>query len=199
MQTLYTIGHSNHDTETFLALLRRHGISAVADVRSHPYSRFVPHYAYKALKRWLPEAGIEYVFLGRELGARSDNPACYRHGQVQFDRLAKEPLFAEGIRRVLEGAGQYRIALTCAEKEPLECHRTLLVARRLFESGMAVSHIHADGSLESHQALEARLLALCGLPEGDMFNGREDLVGEAYALQGARIAYRDEAMGRSDE
>jgi len=199
MQTIYTIGHSNHDADRFLGLLGRHGVSAVVDVRSHPYSRFAPHYAYKALQRWLPEAGIAYVFLGRELGARSNNPACYRQGRVQFDRLAEEPQFADGVRRVLEGVRRYRIALMCAEREPLECHRTLLVARRFCESGMTVGHIHGNGSLEDHRQLESRMLAVCGLPEADMFRGRDELIAQAYALQGGRIAYRDETMKGAHE
>lgn len=190
MQPIYTIGHSNHDPDAFLDLLGRHGVSAVVDVRSHPSSRFAPHFAYRSLKHWLCEAGIEYVFLGKALGARSDNPDCYREGRVQFDLLAQAPEFNEGIRRVLDGAARYRIALMCAEKEPLACHRTLLVARRLAEAGAPVSHIHAAGGLETHEQLESRLLALCRLPERDMFRGREELVREAYAIQGGRIAYR---------
>ena len=117
----------------------------------------------------LADAGIAYTFLGRELGARSDNPACYQEGKVQFDRLAQEPIFAEGIGRVIQGMQRYRIALLCAEKDPLDCHRALLVARKLSETGITISHIHADGVLESHQALESRLLAACKLPAGDLF------------------------------
>jgi uncharacterized protein (DUF488 family) len=146
------------------------------------------------LKAALADTGIAYVFLGKELGARSDNPACYVRGKVQYDRLAKEPCFSEGLQRVMQGMERYSIALMCAEKDPVECHRALLVARKLFERGIAVSHIHANGSLEPHQVMESRLLALCKLPEGDMFKSREDFVAEAYAIQGDRVAYQDEEM-----
>lgn len=191
---VFTIGHSNHKIEVFTALLHRHGISAICDVRSHPYSRFVSQYSRDALKAALSDADISYVFLGKELGARSDNPACYRQGKVQYDRLAKEPKFGEGISRVKQGMDRYRIALMCAEKDPLECHRALLVARRIFEDGIPVNHILADGTIESHEAMESRLLAICKLPEGDMFKSREEFIVDAYSIQGERVAYQDEAM-----
>jgi uncharacterized protein (DUF488 family) len=196
--TLYTIGHSNHDLTAFIGLLHQHGITALGDVRSHPYSRHVPQYSREALKATLAAAGIAYVFLGKELGARSDNPACYRQGKVQYDRLAQEPCFTDGIRRVIQGMERYRIALMCAEKDPLNCHRALLVARKLFEAGVPVSHIHADGSLETHQAMESRLLALCKLPEGDIFKGRGEFVAEAYTIQGERVAYQDKTMEHAE-
>ena len=191
---LYTIGHSNHEITAFAELLRRHGITALGDVRSYPYSRYVPQYSRDPLKAALADAGIAYVFLGKELGGRSNNPACYRQGKVQYECLAQESSFAEGIKRVMQGIERYRIALMCAEKDPLNCHRALLVARKLFEARVPISHIHADGSLESHQAMESRLLATCKLPEGDMFKGREEFVSEAYTIQGKRVAYQDEAM-----
>lgn len=191
---LYTIGHSNHDIATFIGLLKQHGVSALCDVRSHPYSRFVPQYSREALKAAIVNSGIAYVFLGKELGARSENPSCYRQGKVQYDRLAQEPQFAEGLQRVRQGIDRYCLALMCAEKDPIDCHRALLVARRLHESGLAVSHIRVDGTLESQQELESRLLALCKLPEGDMFKGREEFLSEAYLIQGERVAYQDESM-----
>ena len=199
VNSLYTIGHSNHEIAVFLGLLRQHGVTAVGDVRSQPYSRWVPYYSRDALEPLLAAAGIAYVFLGKELGARSDNPACYREGKVQYDRLAREPIFAEGIGRVLQGIERYRIALLCAEKDPLDCHRALLVARRLFESGVAVNHIHADGALEGHQAMESRLLAACKLPEGDLFTSRAEFVADAYRIQGERAAFRDKEMEQGED
>ncbi len=191
---LFTIGHSNHPIEAFIQLLHRHGVTAVGDVRSQPYSRYVPQYSRESLKAALTRAGIAYVFLGKELGARSENPACYKRGKVQYDCLARQPQFAEGVRRVIEGMQRYSIALMCAEKDPLECHRTLLVARKLHEAGIKIAHIHADGSLEDHRTLESRLLGACKLPESDMFKPRDEYVSEAYAIQGERVAYQDENM-----
>ena len=196
---VYTIGHSNHDIQVFIGLLRRHDVTALVDVRSHPYSRYVPQYSREALKDELTKAAISYVFLGKELGVRSDNPACYRMGKVQYDLLAKEPGFTEGLQRILQGMERYRIALMCAEKDPLNCHRALLVARKLYEQGVAVSHIHADGTLESHPDLESRLLATCKFPAGDLFKDRAQFVSEAYTIQSARVAYHDEAREQIEE
>jgi uncharacterized protein (DUF488 family) len=193
---LFTIGHSNHPIEAFIALLQRHGVTAIGDVRSHPYSRYAPQYSRDPLKAALARMSIAYVFLGKELGARSKDPGCYKEGKVQYDRLARQPQFAEGISRVTEGMKQYCIALMCAEKDPLECHRTLLVARKLHEAGVEIAHIHADGSLQDHRTLESRLLDLCKLPEGDMFKRRDEFVSEAYAIQGERVAYQDDNMKR---
>ena len=195
---LFTVGHSTHSIEVFLDLLAKSSVTAIADVRSSPYSRFSPQFSREALKQSLRQANVAYTFLGRELGARSDNPACYRAGKVQYDLLAQQPAFADGVARVKEGMARYSIALMCAEKDPIECHRALLVARHFHQSGVPVAHIHADGSLERHDMFESRLLAACKLPEGDMFKARADFLLEAYAKQGERVAYQDEEM-RSTE
>lgn len=195
--TLYTIGHSNHDITVFVNLLKMHGITALGDVRSHPYSRYVPQYSYESLKTELAKVNITYVFLGKELGVRTENSACYRQGKVQYDLLAQEPLFAQGLMRIRQGMEHYRIALMCAEKDPLECHRGILVARHLFEHGTAVHHIHAGGALENHPAMESRLLDFCKLPAGDMFNSHAQFIAQAYKIQGERIAYQDETLEKT--
>lgn len=191
---LFTVGHSTHSIDVFIALLAKNGVTAIADVRSSPYSRFSPQFSREALKQHLRGANVAYTFLGKELGARSDNPACYRAGKVQYDLLAKQPAFADGVARLKEGMARYSIALMCAEKDPIECHRALLVARHLHKNGVPVAHIHADGSLEQQDMFESRLLAICKLPEGDMFKTRADFLQEAYAKQGERVAYQDEEM-----
>lgn len=188
--TVFTVGHSNHSLEEFVALLQQHGVSAVADVRSAPYSRFHPQFNREPLKAALENAGIRYVFLGRELGARSNDPKCYEDGRVRYTMLAQTDLFAEGLRRVLEGSRQFTVALMCAEKEPLECHRTLLVARALDEQDVPVVHILVDGTSETHQDAMRRLLAVHGLPPGDLFRSIDECLREALARQEARISYR---------
>ena len=133
--------------------------------------------------------GIRYVFLGRELGARSDDQCCYVDGKVKYELLARTPLFQSGVSRVIEGAETLKIALMCAEKDPLDCHRTILVARELVNRGVNVTHILQDGSIELHRDAIIRLIARIGLGEADMFRSEEATVDDAYAKQGERIAY----------
>ncbi|MEG4866002.1 MULTISPECIES: DUF488 domain-containing protein [unclassified Microcoleus] len=157
---LFTIGHSNQSIESFLLLLKKHGITAVADVRSHPFSRYLPHFNKSEITAFLSAAGIQYVFLGKELGARPEDLSCYdTEGKALYDRIAATPLFSAGIQRLLKGAANYKISLMCAEKDPITCHRTILVCHKLKAFNLQIKHILSDGTLESHQDLEARLLS----------------------------------------
>jgi uncharacterized protein (DUF488 family) len=187
---IFSIGHSTHSLEDFLGLLELHGISAVADVRSSPYSRYCPQFNMDALSDSLKELEIKYVFLGRELGARAEDPSCYINGRVQYSLLAKQKSFLEGIERVKKGSRELKIALMCAEREPLDCHRTLLVANALEGEGCIVNHIHSDGHLERHGDAMERLLEVTGLPQEDLFRSKEELMAEAFSKQEERIAYK---------
>ena len=188
---VFTIGHSNHALDAFLALLRMNGVEEVADVRSSPHSRYNPHFNRKLLARALDEAGIGYVFLGGELGGRPADRSCYdADGRVDYERLAQTDAFDDGIGRVMRHADARRIALICAEKEPLDCHRTLLVARALVERGVSVGHILAGGSVEEHTATMDRLLAGFKMsPHGDMLRSRDEAIAEALRRQAKRVAY----------
>ena len=104
------------------------------------YSRMNAQFNREALRDLLKATNIAYVFLGRELGARSEDPECYVQGRVQYDRLARAALFQQGLTRVLQGREQHRIALLCAEKDPLTCHRGILVSRELAARGVDVEH-----------------------------------------------------------
>ena len=184
-----TVGHSTHPLEAFVALLRRHAVTALADVRSTPYSRFNPHFNRKSLDRDMNARGIAYLFLGRALGGRPEDRSCYENGQVRYDRVARTALFREGFDRVVRGAADNRIALMCAEKEPLDCHRTILVGRSLVERGVAVAHILADGRLEPHDDTMDRLLDTVKLPRRDLLQSRPELIEQALALRERRIAH----------
>ena len=188
---VFTVGHSNHSLETFLGLLEYHNVGMVADVRSSPYSRYVPHFNKNVLEATLQKAGIAYVYLGGELGGRPTDPSCYdENGQVMYNRVADTDLFNNALDLVMRTADDHRVALMCAEKEPLECHRTLLVARAFAAGGVSVEHILADGSLESYDAAIDRLLDAFKLPlNGDMFRTRDDVVAEALTLQAKKVAY----------
>jgi len=194
LSPIFTIGHSNHSPDHFLALLEQHAITAVCDVRSRPYSYRNPQFNREGLKESLSAQHIKYVFLGQELGARSEDPACYQQGKISYDRLARTDLFQQGLDRVEEGMKTQRVAVLCAEKEPLDCHRTILVARHLALRGLDIHHIHADGATETHPAVLYRLANSLNLRANELhlFRSPEDLLNEAYSLQERRIAYQPE-------
>ena len=189
MRRLYTIGHSNHEMEKFIRLLRMHDITAVCDVRSAPYSKYASQFNYDPIGRRLKTAGIQYVYLGRELGPRSDDPACYVGGKVRYEKIAETAAFKEGLARVRKGIESYRVALMCAEKDPAVCHRTILVCRHLREADLEIKHILEDGSLEDNRDTERRLMKMLKIPEVTLFDRPEDQIERAYDKQGERIAY----------
>jgi len=192
MKVIFTIGHSTHTLARFIALLKMHSIAAICDVRSQPFSRINHQFNREELHRELKNAGIEYIFLGKELGARSEDPNCYIDGKVQYKRLAKTKLFQEGIETLLEKMKSFRIALMCAEKEPLACHRTILVARQLQDRGVKIEHILETGNLENQETSERRLLRQFSIQEADLFRNPKELIAEAYEIQGQKIAYREQ-------
>ena len=192
MNPLFTIGHSNRPLAAFFDLLRENHVTAVADVRSSPYSRWCPHFNREALQRSLKEVHTEYVFLGEELGARREEPECYRNDVADYELIAKTPAFARGLQRVRRDAETDRVALLCAEKDPLTCHRTILVCRHLRDD-FNIEHIVESGRSESQEAAETRLLKLAGIAETGLFQNRGDALNDAYDRQGAKIAYRRKA------
>lgn len=185
---LFTIGHSNRTRAQFGALLEQNQIAAVADVRSQPWSRRYPHFSRSALASTLKQAAVEYLFLGEELGARRKEPECYDNGRARYDWIARTPLFRQGLDRVRQIMARQRVALMCAERDPLTCHRAILVCRHLREEADIV-HIMDDGVQESHAALELRILKSAGLPERDLFRSADELLAEAYDRQAGRIEY----------
>lgn len=187
---IFTIGHSTHSMERFIELLAKHGVTALADVRSAPYSRIAPQFRREALATALQARGIAYVFLGRELGARRDEPEVYDGGIARYERVACTEAFTRGMERVEQGIAKFRVTLMCAEKDPITCHRALLVARQLSLRGHAIEHIREDGTTESTASVEERLLAAAAVAGPDLFRSRAELIADAYRLQGERMAYR---------
>lgn len=220
---VFTVGHSNHSVEKFLGLLKQHGVTAVADVRSFPFSRRFPHFNQSNLRRLLSSEEISYVFVGDQLGARPKDPECYVECKARYELIAATEAFATGLERISKGSKHYQIALMCAEQDPITCHRAILVCRHLRNTGLDVKHILKTGDLEPHEHLEQRLLKLHNLSEAlpslepltertkseaqlELFNADtfdansiddadansttlENLIEQAYQLQGEQIAY----------
>ena len=167
-----TVGHSTHPLAVFLDLLRQHGVTALADVRSSPYSRMNPQYNRESLAAALKDEGIKYVFLGKELGARSDDPACYQNGRVQYQRLAQTSLFKSGIERVLQGA---------------------LGARKVLWLGDGLKNDHTDGHVDNLARFVAPGVVACPVswgktdPNAAVYDATARALSEMTDARGERL------------
>lgn len=183
---LFTVGHSNLEPEAFVELLRGAGVTALADVRSSPYSRRLPQYNRPALEALLRANGIAYVYLGEELGGRPSSEALYTsEGWADYERMRRTDEFCLGLERVVRGLERHVIALACAEEDPLDCHRGLLITPALKEAKLMPRHVRRGGRLETTPQMEARLQEETGL--GGMF---AESLEEAYRVMNRRKAYR---------
>jgi uncharacterized protein (DUF488 family) len=192
-----TIGHSTHSWERFVALLRETHVTAIADVRSAPYSRHFPHFNLDELRAELRMDGISYVFLGKELGGRPNERRFYCEGVADYEKMALAPEFNKGLDRVIEGAKKYRIALMCSERDPLDCHRCLLVGRALAQRGIRVSHILDDGRIMRHADVEDRLLKLSGRNADELFAPHSERLAAAYRDRARKVAFAEPQAGRA--
>jgi uncharacterized protein (DUF488 family) len=188
---LYTIGHSNHKIEDFVSLLKSHGINCIADVRSTPYSHYNAQFNRELLASELRIANIEYIYLGNQLGARPGDAHCYNGNCVNFEYLAKTEQFHVGLDHLADISSKYRVALMCAEKDPIECHRFILVCRNLKNFGIHIKHILSDGDIEDNSDTEHRLVRMLKI-EPTLFEPTKtqaDLIDQAYEQQANNISY----------
>src|ERR1700746_3721311 len=196
---LFTIGHSNQPVERFTALLRDAGIDAIADVRSVPASRFCPWFSAKRLAPLLASANIDYLFYGDELGGRPRDPSLYCDGIADYEAMARRPGFQTALDRLQAKAGRQHLCLMCSERDPLDCHRCLLVARALAARRVTVGHILHNGGIESHTATERRLLEAAG-EDGDLFvTGQDGRLAAAYRRRTRDVAYRLKGANKAPE
>jgi hypothetical protein len=152
--TIYTVGHSNVLQARFIALLQRHGVQSLVDVRSAPYSRYAPHFNRPDLEDAVERASIRYLYLGEELGGRPPTDDYYdAESHVLYGRVAVAPFFLDGLERLKDEAGVYRAAIMCSEEDPTNCHRHLLIARVLDGQGVRVLHIRGDDREQSEDDL----------------------------------------------
>lgn len=197
---LFSVGHSNHDLAHFLRLLHEAGITAVADVRSSPFSQRLPHFSRPELASALEEHDLAYGFLGDLLGGRPNRPSLYTaDGQANYERMRATPELQRGLDRLIAGTEDHTIAMLCAEEDPLDCHRGLMITPALVERGIQPRHLRGDGAIESTPELEDRLLretgAGAGLLDG-LFAGtlsdeeRAQYLADAYREMACRKAFR---------
>ena len=192
MKEIYTIGYSTFIIESFLAVLRKYSINVVADVRSSPYSKYKPEFNKNELKHTLSNHNFSYVFLGDQCGARIKSPECYINGKADYNLISKHPLFIQGLDRIKTGIEKYRIVLMCAEKDPITCHRMILICKNLKAPEIQIYHILENTNLETQQNSEKRLLELYNLDQPHLFETENDQLNEAYERQASKIAYSQE-------
>ena len=193
---VFSIGHSNIPAARFAAMLQDAAVTAVADVRSVPNSRRFPWFSQKALAAQLNDIGIAYTAMGDTLGGRPRAEGLYRDGVADYEAMAKQPEFCDGLDRLQQLMAHSRVCLMCAEREPLDCHRCLLVARRLAERGLGVGHILHDGTIEPHAATEQRLLALDGEARDLFAAGQDERLAAAYRRRARTVAFRQKVPMR---
>src|SRR5712664_4988862 len=192
---LFTIGHSNLEIEVFLAVLAQHRVETLCDVRSRPASFRFPQFNREPLDAGLASAGIRYEFLGETLGGRPSDPRVYREdGLVDYAARRRAPDFVEGIDRALALSRTNVTALMCAEEDPLQCHRFLMICPALLDRGVTPAHIRRGGVLESQRDAEDRLLVLHGFDDvtsTSLFvSGRQAALQDALVLQSKDFAFR---------
>jgi uncharacterized protein DUF488 len=192
---IFTIGHSNLELDDFVAVLAGRGVNIVCDVRSRPGSYRFPQFNRESLEACLAASKIQYEFLGEALGGRPSDPrAYYSDGIVNYEERRKAADFSAGIDRVLELARASNIALMCAEEDPLQCHRFLMVCPALLDRGVAPVHGRRGGDLESQREAEDRLLKLHDLTafdSGSLFvSERDAAIKDALRLQAREFAFR---------
>jgi uncharacterized protein (DUF488 family) len=194
-RTLFTIGHSNHDLGDFLAVLVNHHVKTLCDVRSRPGSLRFPQFNREPLEALLTSAGLGYKFLGEALGGRPADPSVYHSdGLVDYAARRKSPEFADGIDRLLELLRASNIGVMCAEEDPLQCHRFLMICPALLDRDVLPAHIRRGGILESQRDAEDRLLERHGrtaFATGSLFvSERDSAIEEALELQAKEFGFR---------
>ena len=198
MNKLFKIGYSVFNISDFIQTLKKSNINAVADVRSSPYSKFKPDFNRETLKESLKKSNIEYVFLGDNCGARIDDPSCYIKGKADYGLIKETEKFKTGLNRILKGLEKYTITLLCAEKDPITCHRDILVCRNLKQFDVDIFHIMSMENIENNLQSEERLLKLFDLEQTNLFYEKNDLIDEAYNRQGDLIAYQEKGETQDD-
>jgi len=154
---IYTIGHSNHPFNKVVAALAQNGVEHVVDVRSSPFSKHASQFNHKAVKQEFPKRAVKYTFMGDSLGGlpKSDEFKNSK-GEPDYEKMAADKWFKDGIEWLLKLAEKNTVCLLCAEEDPAKCHRSRLLAPRLEALGATVVHIRADGSTETQRECEKR-------------------------------------------
>lgn len=196
MKEVFTIGYTGFKIDEFIKVLKEYKINSLIDVRSNPISKFYEEYNQKNLERVLISNRIIYRNYKNEFGARQENTKYYKNGYLDFNMYTKSNSFLEGIRKIEAGIKlNYTFVLMCAEKDPSTCHRNIMVAREFYKLGYYVKNILSDGSYESQESIEKRLVERYFPDRNQMTLFSENIpwqqmVNKSYDLRNSEIGYR---------
>ena len=202
---LFTIGHSTGTQEYFLYLLEAHDVHVLLDVRSVPYSRYANQFNKNDLAPFLESHSISYFSAGKPFGARRDDARLYPQGYLDFELTRQTPIFQRGMEHVIARLeASQNVALMCTEKNPIDCHRAIMVARGFELAGVEVQHILQDATLLDQQSLNAKLLDMY-FPNHEQMSlfgedNIDDMLRDAYRMQNQKIGYKplDPSLNKED-
>lgn len=164
---MFSIGYGSSTIDKVVECLKRVRVEFIIDVRSVPYSRFQPNFIREHFQEFLRNHGIRYVFMGKDLGGRPKDEACYTDGKVDYTKCQEMGFFQNGLSRLLDAYSQgLRICLLCSEGKPWMCHRSKLIGVALAREGISLTHILPGGQEESQKSVIDRLTG----GQGDMFS-----------------------------
>lgn len=195
---IYTIGYTGFSIEEFILTLKKHKINSVIDVRSMPYSKIYSDYNEGNIKDTLKKYGMYYRNYKKEFGARQENELYYPHGYLDFSLFTKSEAFKEGMNRIISAIPLgYNFVLMCSEKNPIECHRCIMVAKAFYDNGLDVNNILSTGDFISQSEIEKQLVDIY-YPNRDQLSLFDDqlswdeMVKNSYSYQNEKIGYRKE-------
>lgn len=198
MNKVFTIGYTSFEIDKFIQILKKFNITCLIDVRSFPKSSYYKYFDDNNLSRLLKENNILYRNYKEEFGARQENKDFYnKDGYLDFNVFANSEQFNQGIDKIKKAQAMgYVVCLMCAEKDPINCHRTILIARNLDKKGFEVEHILATQETCSQKDIDKRLL-------DDFFPNRqqislfadnnlseEEQIEKSYQLKNQEIGFK---------
>ncbi len=197
MASVFTIGYAAFNIDDFIDVLKSHKISHLIDVRSNPVSEYFQDYNSFNLESKLKQHNILYENLALEFGARQENKEFFsKDGFVDFEKFTQSEQFKNGLLKIKDGLNQKtNFVLMCAEKDPINCHRSIMIGHAMQKNGIEVLHIMPDNQLQSQSEIDKRLLELYS-PDRNQLNlfaqssDEQELIEQAYKKQNEKIGYR---------
>lgn len=193
---IFTIGYAGFKIDDFIKILKKYHINSLIDVRSMPFSKFHSEYNKPIFSKVLHDSGIIYRNYKKEFGARQDDRKYYPNGYLDFSMFTKSQVFLEGMDKIIKAIPLgYKFVLMCSEKDPITCHRNIMIAKAFYNNGISINNILSDGSIITQSDIETRLLDMYypGRDQLSLFAEQlslEEMIQNSYKFQNEKIGYR---------